>query len=144
MTYSEKLQHPLWQRKRLEILNRDNFTCQWCGDNETTLHIHHNYYSYDKQPWEYPNESLKSLCKHCHLIAESLKEYLEYWDIESVRRINSTDKSSDKLYIAILIKEGSKLKSIFVFEYLSKIDILTLKFDTNSDIIEHINDSLNG
>jgi len=29
-TYAEKLKHPLWQRKRLEILNRDGFKCAQC------------------------------------------------------------------------------------------------------------------
>jgi hypothetical protein len=26
--YSKKLKHPRWQKKRLEILDRDKFTCQ--------------------------------------------------------------------------------------------------------------------
>ena len=44
MAYSEKLKNPKWQKKRLEILNRDNFTCIKCGDKETTLQIHHFKY----------------------------------------------------------------------------------------------------
>jgi len=28
LTYSEKLKDPRWQKKRLEILSRDNFTCE--------------------------------------------------------------------------------------------------------------------
>ena len=32
MGYSEKLKDPRWQKKRLEILERDNFRCQYCGD----------------------------------------------------------------------------------------------------------------
>lgn len=30
--YSQKLLDPRWQRKRLEILQRDDFTCQVCSD----------------------------------------------------------------------------------------------------------------
>lgn len=67
MTYAEKLRDPRWQRKRLEILNRDEFTCQLCGDTETTLHIHHKKYFKGKDPWNIDNKHLVTLCEHCHL-----------------------------------------------------------------------------
>ena len=73
MTYAEKLKHPKWQKKRLEILSRDKFTCKKCGDKDTTLHVHHLEYSKGKEPWEYPNKSLITLCGDCHLTIESLK-----------------------------------------------------------------------
>lgn len=66
MTYSEKLRDPRWQRKRLEILNRDEFTCQNCGDNNTTLHIHHRLYLKNKDPWDYESNLLITLCEICH------------------------------------------------------------------------------
>jgi hypothetical protein len=144
MTYAEKLKHPLWQKKRLEILQRDNFKCVFCQDDNTSLHVHHNYYNWDKEPWEYPNESLKTACKDCHLIIETLKEYLEYWDIESITRIKSNNNEGDFMFIAILIKPESINKIIFVYEYHAKIDSLTLLFETNNAIIERINDCLNG
>jgi len=28
LSYSDTLKNPLWQKKRLEILSRDKFTCQ--------------------------------------------------------------------------------------------------------------------
>ena len=40
-TYSQKLRDPKWQKKRLEVLQRDEFCCQLCNDKETELHIHH-------------------------------------------------------------------------------------------------------
>jgi hypothetical protein len=63
-TYSDKLKDPRWQKKRLEILNRDEFTCQWCSDTEKTLHVHHLKYSGD--PWEIEDEFLLTLCETCH------------------------------------------------------------------------------
>jgi hypothetical protein len=72
MTYSEKLRDPRWQKKRLEILNRDCFECVLCGDKETELHIHHKKYNGD--PWEAKDEDLQVLCKHCHLLIETLKK----------------------------------------------------------------------
>ncbi len=68
MTYSEKLRNPKWQRKRLEILQRDNFKCCLCGDEETELHVHH--LKYTGEPHEAPNKDLQTLCAHCHLIEE--------------------------------------------------------------------------
>ena len=64
MKYSEKLKDPRWQKKRLEILERDKFTCKECGDTKTTLHVHHE--AYKGNPWEADNDSLKTICEHCH------------------------------------------------------------------------------
>lgn len=64
--YSKLLLDPRWQKKRLEILNRDNWECQSCFDKEETLHVHHCYYEKDKLPWEYENESLLTVCATCH------------------------------------------------------------------------------
>lgn len=64
--YRKKLQDPRWQRKRLGILNRDEFTCQCCGATKKTLHVHHKRYS-EGDPWEIPDYCLVTLCEHCHL-----------------------------------------------------------------------------
>lgn len=72
MTYLEKLKDPRWQKMRLKILERDNFTCQACGDQKTTLHIHHRYYIVKTDPWEYPNEALTTLCEECHEIEKMM------------------------------------------------------------------------
>jgi len=64
MTYLEKLKSPQWQKKRLEILQRDSFTCQLCSDTETELQVHH--LKYTGEPQDAPNEDLQTLCKHCH------------------------------------------------------------------------------
>lgn len=66
MNYSDKLKDPRWQKKRLEILNRDGFRCLACGDTKNTLHVHHCYYVSKREPWEYPNESLLTFCAKCH------------------------------------------------------------------------------
>jgi hypothetical protein len=71
-TYSEKLRDPRWQRKRLEIMQRDNFTCTQCGDTKSTLNIHHWEYSGD--PWEAGDENLSTVCEKCHCVIERRKE----------------------------------------------------------------------
>ena len=66
MTYSEKLKDPRWQRKRLEIMERDNFQCRFCDDNEKTLNVHHGYYEKGLDPWEYKENTLYTICIECH------------------------------------------------------------------------------
>ena len=65
MTYSQKLKDPRWQKKRLEIIDRDGYKCIVCG-SETDLHVHHGYYGKNKEPWDYEDESLHTLCSFCH------------------------------------------------------------------------------
>lgn len=75
-TYREKLLDPRWQRKRLEILERDQWQCYDCGDDKSTLHVHHRYYVRGREPWDYPNDALVSLCETCHGNNESTREAL--------------------------------------------------------------------
>jgi hypothetical protein len=72
MNYKEKLRDPRWQKRRLEILGRDRFTCRLCGDTQTELHIHHlKYYG---NPWDAPDNFLITYCKHCHGVTEFCKK----------------------------------------------------------------------
>ena len=66
-TYSEKLRNPKWQRLRLEVMERDKFTCRSCGDSEKTLNVHHMVsYRKDTEPWDYETWELITLCEDCH------------------------------------------------------------------------------
>lgn len=66
MTYLEQLQHPKWQRRRLEMLDGAGYECTQCGDTETQLHVHHRRYVKGRMAWEYENWELAVLCKNCH------------------------------------------------------------------------------
>tara|TARA_R110000868_G_C10510016_1_gene732033 strand:+ start:76 stop:480 length:405 start_codon:yes stop_codon:yes gene_type:complete len=65
-TYSDKLRHPKWQKRRLEIMQRDEFTCQKCFAMETPLTVHHKYYTKGNEPWQYDGSALITLCEDCH------------------------------------------------------------------------------
>lgn len=65
-SYGELLLDPRWQRKRLEIMQRDGFACTQCGATDKTLHVHHHFYIRDRRPWEYAPECLSTLCELCH------------------------------------------------------------------------------
>lgn len=74
--YWQLLQDPRWQRKRLEILERDQFQCLACMDGSSPLHVHHGYYAKGRMPWEYEDETLHTLCKDCHERIEGSKARL--------------------------------------------------------------------
>jgi len=64
--YSEFLKSPKWQKKRLEIMQRDGFKCAICKNTERMQHVHHISYIEGKKPWEYDNNMLITLCDQCH------------------------------------------------------------------------------
>lgn len=65
-SYLEHLKDPRWQKKRLEIMQRDQFRCRECGDGTSELNVHHKIYIENKKPWEYPDLLLVTLCNPCH------------------------------------------------------------------------------
>jgi len=75
MTYAEKLKDPRWQKKRLEVMQRDEFTCQFCKNFKGPLHVHHKTYEYNVSPWDYEDSNFITLCEDCHKNEELQKIY---------------------------------------------------------------------
>ncbi len=72
-SYADLLHDPRWQRKRLQVLDRDGWKCTECGEHESELQVHHRYYAKDRKPWEYEGTALVTLCDPCHERAEQLR-----------------------------------------------------------------------
>ena len=74
MDYKEQLNTPEWNIKRLQILQRDNYTCQRCGKSpkkctaeiDFILNVHHLKYIPQLMAWEYNEKYLVTLCNFCH------------------------------------------------------------------------------
>lgn len=65
--YGAKLLDPRWQKKRLTVLQRDNWTCLVCGATDKTLHVHHAAYApYGGDPWDADDDVLFTACTDCH------------------------------------------------------------------------------
>ena len=64
-SYSEKLRDPRWQKKRLCVMQRDGFACRDCGDEKSTLQVHHCHYE-KGGPWMTDERFLLTLCADCH------------------------------------------------------------------------------
>lgn len=119
ISYSEKLKDPRWQKKRLSIMSRDHFKCRMCGDKETTLNVHH--LSYNGNPWEQENDKLLTLCRHCHQIVSSFKE----WNInDNVNQILSIHKATNDGEKTICIE----LNNCFLISHYEKLNDLKMSF----------------
>lgn len=82
MSYAEDLKHPKWQRKRLEIMQRDEWQCTGCESDDKPLHVHHRRYIPGRKPWEYADEDLVTLCKDCHQLYHAVNDRFKdmAWD----------------------------------------------------------------
>jgi len=69
-----------WQKKRLEVMNRDEWTCRSCGasGDGVTLNVHHIYYESGKAPWDYENEMLITWCENCHYHVHGLTKTIQH------------------------------------------------------------------
>jgi hypothetical protein len=62
--YIELLKDPRWQKKRLQVMARDQWRCKFCWGETEMLSVHHRRYT--GRPWEAPDEDLVTLCERCH------------------------------------------------------------------------------
>ena len=89
-SYYEKLKDPRWQKKRLEVLEREKYCCQSCGDKENTLNVHHSIYFKGADPWDDDyNPYLYCLCEACHKDWHDIKLDIDY----SIARIGVYDSN---------------------------------------------------
>ena len=90
---SSQYTNPNWQKKRLLIMERDDYTCKSCGDNKNTLNVHHLAYHKNSKIWEYENDELITLCKNCH---EEITEYVNE-SISFVRGLSFSVEMADEI-----------------------------------------------
>lgn len=121
MTYAEKLKHPLWQKKRLSILERDNFTCSLCHNKEETLHVHHHLYEFGKDPWDYPNDLLVTYCATCHSIVEYIKALNKQVTVAQIFRKQNYDS---QIVYAILLEKQEIFLCAFRYYDSKNIELL--------------------
>ena len=64
--YRKRLKDARWQKKRLDILARDSWTCQACGEvmPSNGLNVHH--FAYGPTPWGVDDADLVTVCEGCH------------------------------------------------------------------------------
>jgi hypothetical protein len=97
-SYQQDLLQPPWYPKRGKIKERDNWTCQRCGNCTGILHVHHMAYIEGRKPWEYPDEFLVTLCTDCHptIHGFDLLSEDEVWFIREARGAHVRCVACDK------------------------------------------------
>lgn len=115
MTYSEKLKDPRWQKKRLLVLERDNWTCRHCGDKSTELQVHH--LKYNGNPWDAKSEDLITVCKVCHAVEEFIKKGTHPFDTKMI--VKSLKALDSRVFeVAVLVQDRDKdLTGVVLFEF---------------------------
>lgn len=113
--YHNKLKDPKWQKKRLEIFNRDSFTCTLCGDKESTLAVHHKEYAKSGNPWDVDNSKLITVCEQCHQEIETALQYkIDIIKVGKIMGINNNLllclSASNKVYFRLYDKNQNLIK----------------------------------
>jgi hypothetical protein len=133
-TYSDKLKDPRWQKKRLEILERDNWTCQWCQDTQNTLHVHHMKYNGD--PWDADSDHLITLCYSCH---ESIDSGFNEAGQKLINAFKSKAFAAEHLLKLAKAVESGQLRGLpyepttdiisFLFSDIDSFHLLSIRFN---------------
>ena len=137
ITYAEKLKDPRWQKKRLEIFQRDKFRCMECFSDEKSLQVHHIAYK-GKEPWDTPNKLLITYCYECHQKEEDKLKALGEKFIK-IMRSDSEDSRTIDYFISnmqSLMEKKLPLRAAW-FLSLAIIDEKLLKY-----ISDYINENI--
>lgn len=128
--YWLKLQDPRWQKKRLEIMQRDGFKCQECGTTDEKLHVHHQYYVGRRDPWQYPNSCLQTLCETCHAFKD-----VQWWNLCKEENLpegyKDTPPTQEQFEIALDGFKGTKHEWFLIIEVLHCLSVGINNGDTS-------------
>ena len=74
--WSSAFRDSRWQKKRLQVMERDKWTCRSCGERGEgiTLNVHHIFYEKGRAPWEYDDDMLVTWCEDCHTSRHKLQK----------------------------------------------------------------------
>jgi len=123
--YAERLKHPKWQRRRLQIMSAADWKCVRCQAADQPLNVHHKLYRDGAEPWEYADDELVCLCEQCH---EN-----EHRDVftraEVLKLIESALAGAAKKFDDLLARNNEFYDRLFGehFELLRVVDELRLK-----------------
>lgn len=78
MNYTAKYRDQRWLELAAQIKVRDNGTCQSCGAGKR-LEVHHKVYYPGRDPWDYRDSDLVTLCCWCHVREHAQPYYAPPW-----------------------------------------------------------------
>tara|TARA_B110000014_G_scaffold232793_1_gene195699 strand:+ start:733 stop:1188 length:456 start_codon:yes stop_codon:yes gene_type:complete len=119
-----------WRDIRLDILTRDNYTCNYCGfRSDKRMQVNH----VNGDPKNHSNENLEVICGFCHMILHSgfwctvkkiiilfkNSKYTQNEIIEFTRKMRTDGKSDDDIIEFLGLTEKLEWKQDH--EYLSHL-----------------------
>ena len=79
MAYKDDLKTGHWQKRKFEVVEKANWTCEDCGaGKEKQLQVHHTAYIADKKIWEHGDAFLMCLCDTCHKSRQAIENEMRY------------------------------------------------------------------
>jgi hypothetical protein len=143
MTYYEKLKDPRWQKLRLEVFERNKWTCFDCGAKDRQLHAHHAYYEKGLEPWDYDANMIMCLCDKCHTRRHSAIEIITSYsglmpigmleNVAKVVRLTRVMYNSNNAHIA------NKALRIAITTFKNKLKSKSM-VEKHGDISEELNE----
>jgi 5-methylcytosine-specific restriction endonuclease McrA len=124
--YTAQLTHPLWKKRRLEIIEKSGKKCSRCGSKEH-LQVHHKEYQKGKLAWEYEDDLLECLCGSCHKLhhKDDIKKDkdIDLWiKNNSLTKEESKKISQNKTFVLNYFNNEVVNKIVNSFELLSSSD----------------------
>ena len=109
--WSSAFRDPKWQKLRLQIMERDHFTCCGCGKHgdSSTLNAYHLVYEAGRAPWEYADDALATYCQQC---------YADRCDIIKKAIFENSNTSTDTLCSALLLVETYPLLCVRICDMI--------------------------
>lgn len=140
--YQEHLRSPKWQKKRLKILERDNFTCILCGDTESTLHVHHE--KYNGNYWEANDGDLKTLCLHCHSLIEHNKTQSSWKGEAFLKKIIKLHRQRGNSILMVTVSEVTGDGDLYIGYHLYIYENNAIQYCTglSKETLIELNDKL--
>ncbi len=108
--YFRLLRDPRWQKRRLEIFQRDGWQCQACDnglEDGVEFHVHH--LRYEGLPWEAPDEALSTRCAGCH-VREHAAPGMSLQELDARTRFLRDKLSAASLEVGRVLAAASKLR----------------------------------
>lgn len=108
MNYTQQLLTIDWIIKANYIKLRDK-VCQVCGTDKK-LNVHHIYYDNRLKAWQYPDESLITLCERHHKIEHDALKYFKNINLDIKEALISGMLAIDLFNKIYLYKEKTILE----------------------------------
>ena len=121
---------------RLQVFERDKWTCRTCDATDKTLHVHHVFYRPGREPWDYPIWAFLTLCADCHEPAHEAQRAGVQYLIEALARRQIPDDFLLDLALIFDLEGSRELSSDDVLEFRMMIASAVSAFERGRPFVD--------